>query len=82
MADNVIIEAPMPGVFYRRPDPEEPVFAEEGDDVDAGDKVALIGVMKSFHDVTVDTDGVVTEFLVDNESEVEAGDALLTVAPS
>lgn len=82
MADNVTIEAPMPGVFYRRPDPEEPVFAEEGDDVDAGDKVALIGVMKSFHDVTVDTDGVVTEFLVDNESEVEAGDALLTVAPS
>jgi acetyl-CoA carboxylase biotin carboxyl carrier protein len=82
MADTVTVEAPMPGVFYRRPDPDEPVFAEEGDEVAAGDKVALIGVMKNFHDVTVDTDGVVTEFLVDNESEVEAGDSLLIVDPS
>jgi acetyl-CoA carboxylase biotin carboxyl carrier protein len=45
MADTVTVEAPMPGVFYRRPDPDEPVFAEEGDEVAAGDKVALIGVM-------------------------------------
>jgi acetyl-CoA carboxylase biotin carboxyl carrier protein len=82
MTDTITVEAPMPGVFYRRPDPDEPVFAEEGNTVEAGDKVALIGVMKNFHDVTVDDGGVITEFLVENESEVEAGDALLTVDPS
>jgi len=79
MAETTTIEAPMPGVFYRRPDPDKAVFAEVGDDVEPGDKVALIGVMKNFHDVTVDTDGVVTEFHVENEIEVEAGDSLVTI---
>jgi acetyl-CoA carboxylase biotin carboxyl carrier protein len=82
MADTVTIEAPMPGVFYRRPDPDEPAFVEPGDEVEAGEKVALIGVMKNFHDVTVDTDGVIEEFLVENETEVEAGDGLLVLDPS
>jgi acetyl-CoA carboxylase biotin carboxyl carrier protein len=82
MPDATTIEAPMPGVFYRRPDPDEPVFAETGDEVEEGDKVALIGVMKNFHDITVDTRGIVTEFLVENETEVEAGDALVTIEPA
>lgn len=81
MANEITIEAPMPGVFYRRPDPDEPVFAEEGDEVEEDDPVAVIGVMKNFHDVTADTDGTITSFLVDNEEEVEAGDALLTIDP-
>jgi acetyl-CoA carboxylase biotin carboxyl carrier protein len=79
MADTVTIEAPMPGVFYRRPDPDEPVLVEEGVEVAAGEKVALIGVMKSFHDVTAETDGTVESFLVDNEAEVEAGDPLVSI---
>lgn len=82
MADTITIEAPIPGVFYRRPDPDTPVFVEEGDEVEAGDKVALIGVMKNFHDITADTDGVVAEFLVENESEVEAGDGLVIIEPN
>lgn len=77
MGDTVTIEAPMPGVFYRRSDPDNPVFAEEGGRVEAGDVVALIGVMKNFHDIKAERDGVVTEFLVENEQEVEAGDALV-----
>ncbi|MFO7927062.1 MAG: acetyl-CoA carboxylase [Halobacteriota archaeon] len=82
MAETITIEAPIPGVFYRRPDPDTPVFVEEGDEVEAGEKVALIGVMKNFHDITADTDGVVVEFLVENESEVEAGDGLVTIEPN
>jgi len=82
MADEDTIEAPMPGVFYRRPDPDEPTFAEEGEEVSAGDTVALIGVMKNFHDVTVDRDGVIDSFLVENETEVQAGDALFTLGPA
>lgn len=82
MAGETTIEAPMPGVFYRRPDPDEPVFVEEGDEVSAGETVALIGVMKNFHDITAETDGVVESFLVDNEAEVEAGDALVTLEPT
>lgn len=73
------IEAPMPGVFYRRPDPDEPVFFDEGDHVDEGDVVALVGVMKNFHDIAVENSGTISEFLVENETEIQAGEELVVV---
>lgn len=73
------IEAPMPGVFYRRSDPDEPPYVEEGDAVEAGDVVALIGVMKNFYDVEAEADGTVTDILVENETEIDAGTELMTV---
>lgn len=66
----------MPGVFYRRPDPEDPFYVEEGDSVSEGETVGLVGVMKNFHDVTAPADGTITEILAENESEIEAGDPL------
>lgn len=74
------ITAPMPGVFYRRPDPDEAPFVEEGDQVEQGDVVCLIGVMKNFNEVTADTDGVVERFLVEDEQEINAGDELVVIA--
>ena len=76
---TITIEAPMPGVFYRRPDPEDPPFVEVGDAVDAGDVVALVGVMKNFYDVTSEKDGVVSEILAENEAEIEAGAGLIAL---
>ncbi len=73
------IEAPMPGVFYRSSDPEDPPFVEVGDSVSAGDTVALVGVMKNFYDVTSEKDGVVSEILAENETEIEAGAGLITL---
>jgi acetyl-CoA carboxylase biotin carboxyl carrier protein len=73
------IEAPMPGVFYRSPDPEDPPFVEVGDTVTAGDTVALVGVMKNFYDVTSEKDGVVSEILAENEAEIEAGAGLIAL---
>lgn len=82
MSDRVTISAPMPGVFYRRPDPDEPVFAEEGETVEAGDVVGLVGVMKNFHDITAEQAGTVAAFHAENESEVGAGDVLVEIDPA
>lgn len=71
------VTAPMPGVFYRRSDPDDPPYVEVGDEVDEGQTLALVGVMKNFHDVTAPADGTVTDILVDNEAEIEAGDELI-----
>lgn len=73
------IQSPMPGVFYRRPDPEEEDFVKEGDNVSEGDVVGLVGVMKNFHDITAPADGTITEILAENEQEVEAGDDLFVL---
>jgi acetyl-CoA carboxylase biotin carboxyl carrier protein len=76
LADNTI-KAPMPGTFYRRPDPESDVYVEEGAEVSAGDTVGLIEVMKSFHEVKVEESGTVSKFLVENEDAVDAGQDLV-----
>lgn len=76
---TITIEAPMPGVFYRRPDPEEAMFVEEGDAVDEGDVVGLVGVMKNYHDIESPTSGTVRKIHVENEAEIAAGDVLFEI---
>ena len=76
MADKTV-RAQMPGTFYRRPDLESDPYAEEGDQVSAGDTVGLIEVMKSFHEVKAEEEGTIARFLVESEEAVDAGQDLL-----
>ena len=76
MAENTV-KAPMPGTFYRSPDPESDPYVQEGDEVAAGDTVGLIEVMKNFHEVQVEEDGTISRFLVENEEAVDAGQDLV-----
>jgi acetyl-CoA carboxylase biotin carboxyl carrier protein len=75
MSDKTI-KAPLPGTFYRRPDPGADPFVDEGDSVQAGDVVGMVEIMKSFHEVKADEGGTVERFLVENEDTVEAGQDL------
>ncbi len=70
------IKATMPGVFYRRPSPEESPYVEEGGSVGVGQTVALIEVMKTFNEVKADQAGTVTRFLLEDGDEVAIGDDL------
>jgi acetyl-CoA carboxylase biotin carboxyl carrier protein len=67
------VKSPLPGIFYRKPDPDSEVFVNEGDQVNEGDVVGLVGVMKSFHEVKADAAGKVVRFEVENEDPVQAG---------
>ncbi len=75
MSDRTI-DSPLPGTFYRRPNPDSEPFVAEGDSVQAGDVVGVVEIMKSFHEVKAQQPGVVQRFLVENEDAVEAGQAL------
>ncbi|MDR9430826.1 MAG: acetyl-CoA carboxylase [Natronomonas sp.] len=79
MTNMTVITASIPGVFYRRPDPESPVFAEEGDQIKAGEVLGLVGVMKTFHDVMADADGTIVEFLAEDEQLIDAGAELIQI---
>lgn len=79
MSSKTSITAPLPGVFYRRPDPDEEPYVETGDRVESDDVIGTIGVMKNFHEIKADADGVVGEFLVEDETEIEAGDAIVEI---
>lgn len=74
------ILSPLPGVFYRKPAPDQPPFKTEGDAVAVGDVVGLIEVMKSFHEVKADAAGKVAVFLVEDEDAIMAGQPILELA--
>jgi len=72
MAD-VTIKSPLPGTFYRRPNPDADPFVSEGDQVNAGDVIGLVEIMKNFHEVQSDQTGTLERFLVEDDDVVEAG---------
>jgi acetyl-CoA carboxylase biotin carboxyl carrier protein len=78
MARQEII-SPIPGTFFRRPEPNADPFVAEGQAVSAADTVCLIEVMKNFHTVTAGVDGTLVEFLVDDEDVVGPGQAVAVV---
>ncbi|MCY3995508.1 MAG: acetyl-CoA carboxylase [Rhodobacter sp.] len=75
------IKSPIPGTFYRRPSPEEPVFRNVGDTVVVGDTIGLIEVMKTFHEVKVDAAGTVASFEIEDSDPVTAGQVLVILDP-
>lgn len=78
MASKQIL-SPLPGTFYRRPSPDEPVYKENGDAVTVGDVIGLIEVMKSFHEVKAEVAGKVVKFLIENEAAVMAGQPIVDI---
>jgi acetyl-CoA carboxylase biotin carboxyl carrier protein len=78
MAEKTI-KSPYPGTFYRRPSPDADPYVSEGETVKPGDVVGLVEIMKNFHEVTSEQNGVIDRFLVDNEGLVEAGQDVVTI---
>lgn len=77
MSTSII--APIPGVFYRRPAPNKPPFAEAGDTVEAGQTIGVIEIMKQFTEVRSDVAGVLSSFEVDDLGTVGPGDVIAIV---
>ncbi|GLQ72145.1 biotin carboxyl carrier domain-containing protein [Vibrio sp. vnigr-6D03] len=76
MSDKEII-CPLPGVFYRSSAPEQPFYKQAGDTLSPGDVIGLVEVMKSFHEIKAEVSGVIDDFLLDNETPVNAGQPIV-----
>jgi acetyl-CoA carboxylase biotin carboxyl carrier protein len=79
--DGEFITAPMIGTYYAAPGPGEPVFVEAGDEIEAGQTIAIIEAMKIMNEIAADRAGIVLEVLVRNAQAVEYGQPLLRIAP-
>lgn len=73
------INSPMVGTFYRAPSPGAKPFVDVGQKVKAGDTVCIIEAMKLLNEIEAETDGVITEILVDNGCPVEFGQPLFVI---
>ena len=73
------IDAPMIGVFYRRPAPGANEFVKPGDTVTAETTIGIIEIMKLMNPVVAGKAGVLGEFLVDDAAAVEFGQPLVQI---
>ena len=73
------VSAPVAGIFYCRPAPDEPPFKSAGEVVSVGETVGLIEVMKSFFPLEAETAGRLVRFLAKDGAEIEAGDVLAEI---
>lgn len=71
--------SPIAGIFYRQSQPGKPAYVEIGQHVKKGDVICLVEAMKMINEVAADRDGVVKEFLVENEQFVEYGTPLVLI---
>ena len=70
IGDTNVIEAPMPGLV-------KAVFAQAGQTVAEGDRLAILEAMKMEHALLAARDGIVAQVLTEAGSQVEAGAALV-----
>jgi len=69
----------MVGTFYRAPSPTAEPFVKIGDRVRKGQIVCIIEAMKLMNEIEAETDGVITDIVVENAQPVEYGEALMHV---
>ncbi|GAB3278140.1 acetyl-CoA carboxylase [Parasphingorhabdus pacifica] len=73
------VNAQLPGVFYRRPSPEQDPFAKEGTTVEPGQTLGLIEVMKTFSEIKADRHGRLGKVLIEDGDEVETGQVIMEI---
>lgn len=75
------VSAPLPGTFYRAPQPGAPPFVQEGDRVTADTVVGIIETMKLMNPVHAGCDGTIAEVVAENSGMVEGGAMIMHVRP-
>lgn len=78
--DEVIVVAPMNGVFYRKPSPDEDNFVEIGDSVSEGEPLCVIEVMKLFSTLYAPCNGRIVKIHIENEDSISEGEPLITIS--
>ena len=76
---KVEVRAPMSGVFYRRPAPDQPPYVEVGDQVKKKQILGLLETMKVFQKVKSPTNGKVLEIVAENETPMKDNDLLFVL---
>jgi acetyl-CoA carboxylase biotin carboxyl carrier protein len=79
---DIVVPAPMHGVFHQAAAPGAPPLVEVGANIEAGQNICVIEAMKTFIGVVAETSGTVLAILVENGDEIEAGQPLFRIRPA
>ena len=79
---RVEVRAPMSGIFYRRPAPDEPAYVEIGDPTKKKQVIGLLETMKVFQKIKCPANGKVVEILAENETALKDDDLIFVIEVS
>jgi len=79
---GLMIRTPLPGIFYRAPQPGAPPFVEIGGPVEKNTVVGIVETMKLMTPVHAGVAGVIEAIVVDNATMVDTGAVLMRVRPA
>jgi len=76
------VNSPLTGTFYRAPAPGARPFVEVGDEVEAGEQVGIVEIMKLMNSIKSPVKGIVRQILAENETMVKMGQTLMIIEPA
>ena len=76
---NEVVLSPMEATIYLKPEPDAKSFIRIGEDISAGQTLALLEAMKMFSELQCPIDGVLEDILVYNGQGVKKGTPLFKV---
>ncbi|UUX34268.1 acetyl-CoA carboxylase biotin carboxyl carrier protein [Fundicoccus culcitae] len=74
-----LVPSPMVGVVYLQANPDAEPYVTVGKTVEKGDVICIIEAMKLMNEITAPQSGIIEEILVENESVVEFGQAIVRI---
>jgi acetyl-CoA carboxylase biotin carboxyl carrier protein len=79
--EGVAVLPPLPGTFYRAPQPGAPSFVELGDLVGPETVIGIVETMKLMNPVHAGASGRIAAILVDNATLIDANAVLMRIIP-
>ena len=74
-----IVNSPMVGTFYIKPNPSANPYVEVGKKVNKGDVLCIIEAMKLMNEIESEFDGEIAEIFIKDDEAVEYGKALFRI---
>jgi acetyl-CoA carboxylase biotin carboxyl carrier protein len=75
-----VVTSPFVGTFYRKPNPDSPVYVSLNDKVEKGAVLCIVEAMKLMNEIEADVSGTVVGILVEDGAPVEYGQPLFKIA--
>lgn len=79
---KIEVRAPMSGIFFRKPAPDQPAYVEVGDSVKKKQVLALLETMKVFQKVKSPANGKILEIVAENEKPLKDDDLIFVIEAS
>jgi len=77
--ENFVVRAPLSGTVYLNSNADEVNFVQKGEEIKMGQILCLIETRNIFNEIKSGEHGFVAEVLVENESQVDQGQALFVI---